>query len=92
MRRRKSAPRIQPNWRVEMRPGAQAQVDWLQRQVWVDALGGLMKLWAFLMVLSASRMWAVVWGRRKDMPSWIGCHNEAFLRHEGGPLSVRPFN
>jgi hypothetical protein len=28
-------------------------------------------------------MWAVVWSRRKDMASWIGCHNEAFLRLDG---------
>jgi transposase len=92
VRRRQSAPRIRPSRRVEMRPGTQAQVDWVQTQVWVDALGGLVKLWAFVMVLSASRMWAVVWSRRKDMASWIGCHNEAFLRLDGVPLSVRPDN
>lgn len=26
------------------------------------------------------------------MASWIGCHNEAFLRFDGVPLSVRPVN
>jgi len=92
VRRRQSAPRIRPSRRVEMRPGTQAQVDWVQTQVWVDALGGLVKLWAFVMVLSASRMWAVVWSRNKNMASWIGCHNEAFLRLDGVPLSVRPDN
>jgi len=92
VRRRQSAPRIRPHRRVEMRPGSQAQVDWLQTKVWVDSLGGQVKLWAFVMVLSASRMWAVVWSRHKDMASWIRCHNEAFSRLAGVPLTVRPDN
>lgn len=52
VRRRKSAPRICPSRRLERWPGAQAQVDWVQTQRWVDALGGLLKVWAFLMVPS----------------------------------------
>ena len=92
VRRRQEGPRIRPKRRVEMQPGAQAQVDWVQTPVWVEALGGVVKLWAFIMVLSASRMWAVVWSRRKDMASWIRCHNEAFSRLGGVPLSLRPDN
>ena len=92
VRRRQARPRIRPSRRVEVRPGTQAQVDWVQTRVWVEDLGGLVKLWAFVMVLSASRMWAVVWSRRKDMASWIRCHNEAFARLGGVPLSLRPDN
>jgi hypothetical protein len=47
VRRRQAPLRVRPSRRVEMRPGAQAQVDWVQQAVWVDALGGLVKLWAF---------------------------------------------
>ena len=92
VRRRQGQPRIRPTRRVEVAMGSQAQVDWVQARVWVDDLGGLVKLWAFVMVLSASRMWAVVWSRRKDMASWIRCHNEAFRRLGGVALSVRPDN
>jgi transposase len=92
VRRRQEPLRIRPSRRVEMRLGTQAQVDWVQVLVWVGSLGGEVRLWAFVMVLSASRMWAVVWSRRKDLASWIWCHNEALTRLGGVPLSVRPDN
>jgi len=92
VRRRQGRPRIRAKRRVEVRPGSQAQVDWLQAKVHVASLGGKVKLWAFVMVLSASRMWTVVWSRRKDLESWLRCHNEAFSRLDGVPLSVRPDN
>jgi transposase len=92
VRRRQVAPRMRPHRRVETQLGAQAQVDWVQARVWVESLGGLVALWAFVMVLSASRMWAVVWSRRKDLSSWIRCHNEALMRLGGVPLTVRPDN
>jgi transposase len=92
VRRRQGPPRIRPSRRVEMRAGAQAQVDWVQTRVWIEELGGVVKLWAFVMVLSACRMWSVVWSRRKDMASWIRCHNEAFSRLGGVPLWLRPDN
>lgn len=92
VRRRHGRPAKRPRRRVEVAMGSQAQVDWVQRKVWVESLGGLVTLWAFVMVLSASRMWAVVWSRRKDMVSWIRCHNEAFSRLGGVPLTVRPDN
>ena len=92
VRRRQGQPRVRPHRRVEVSMGSQAQVDWVQARVWVDSLGGLVALWAFVMVLSASRMWAVVWSRRKDLASWIRCHNEALTRLGGVPLTVRPDN
>ncbi len=92
VRRRSSKPRVRPTRRVEVSFGSQAQVDWVQVPVWVEDLGGLVRLWAFLMVLSASRMWAVVWSEHKDMAGWIRCHNGAFRRLGGVPLSLRPDN
>lgn len=92
VRRRQGRPVRRPHRRVEMSMGSQAQVDWVQKKVWVESLGGQVKLWAFVMVLSASRMWAVVWSRHKDMTSWVRCHNEAFSRLGGVPLTVRPDN
>jgi hypothetical protein len=35
------------------------------------------------MVLSFSRMLAVVWSRRADLLGWLHCHNEAYRRLEG---------
>jgi transposase len=92
VRRRQGQPRVRPTRRVEVAMGTQAQVDWVQSRAWVEDLGGPVRLWAFVMVLSASRMWAVVWSRRKDLASWIRCHNEALVRLGGVPLSVRPDN
>ena len=92
VRRRQGRLRIRARRRVEVQPGTQAQVDWLQAKVRVASLGGLVTLWAFVMVFSASRMWAVVWSRRKDLAAWLRCHNEAFLRLGGVPVSVRPDN
>lgn len=92
VRRRQGRPRIRARRRVEVRFGTQAQVDWLEVKVHVASLGGLVTLWAFVMVLSASRMWAVVWSRGKCLESWLRCHNEAFLRLGGVPVSVRPDN
>ncbi len=89
VRRRTPRPRMRPHRRVEVRPGSQVQVDWFEMPVHVDELGGVIKLHAFVMVLSFSRMWAVVWSRSQDMPSWIRCHNEAFGRLGGIPLSAR---
>jgi transposase len=57
VRRRTAQPEIQPFRRVETRSGAQAQVDWLQRRVYVRSLGGFTKLSAFVMTLSHSRTW-----------------------------------
>jgi transposase len=92
VRRRSRRPKKRPIRRIEVQPGMQAQVDWVQVPVWVEEHGGMVKLWAFVMVLSASRKWAVIWSRRKDMAAWIRCHNEAFSRLGGIPVSVRPDN
>ena len=47
------------------------------------------RLLAFVMTLSHSRMWAVVWSVRQDMLPWLDCHNRAFAWLGGMPSSVR---
>lgn len=68
--------------RVETPPGAQTQTDWAEYPR-VDVGRGPEPLSALVMVLSHSRKPAVVWSRRKDLLSWLGCHNEAFRRLAG---------
>jgi transposase len=81
-------PRIRANRRVELPPGVQAQVDW-KECVPVLINGAVEVLHALVMVLSFSRMPAVVWSRKKDQLSWLHCHNEAFRRLDGIPAVVR---
>lgn len=89
VRKRMAAPKLSPVRRVETRPGAQAQVDWVSRPVVVEELGGSVTLHAFVMTLSHSRMWSVVWSVRQDLLSWIECHNRAFAFLGGVTASVR---
>jgi transposase len=89
VKRRRKTPLPAPFRRVETRPGAQAQVDWLQKQVYVHSLGGLTKLSAFVMTLSHSRMWVVIWSRSEDMLAWLDGHNRAFQFLGGVPFFVR---
>jgi transposase len=91
VRRRTAPPPIRPVRRVETRPGLQAQVDWVQsRPLIIEEIGDRpVRLQAFVMILSHSRMWAVVWSVRQDMLSWLDCHNRAFLWLSGVPSSVR---
>ena len=79
MRAHYPKPRICTYRRVETAPGAQTQTDWAEYPR-VDVGEGPEPLHAFLMVLSQSRMPAVVWSRREDELSWLHCHNEAYRR------------
>lgn len=89
LRRHGPRPKVRPKRRVETAPGAQAQVDWLTQRVWLHECGGAVAVDAFVMVLSYSRMWAVIWSLSKEMLSWIECHNAAFQFLHGVPKSVR---
>jgi len=89
VKRRLKTPLPAPFRRVETRPGAQAQVDWLQKPVYVHSLGGFAKLSAFVMTLSHSRMWVVIWSRSEDMLAWLDGHNRAFQFLGGVPSFVR---
>jgi transposase len=75
-------PRIRTYRRVETPPGAQVQTDWGEFPQ-VRIAGETVHLSAFEMVLSHSRMPAVVWSPRKDQANWQRCHNEAFTRLGG---------
>ncbi len=68
--------------RFETPPGAQSQTDWGEFPA-VDVGRGPEPLHAFVMVLSHSRMPAVVWSRREDLLSWLTCHNGAYRRLAG---------
>lgn len=81
--------RQRPVRRVETAPGAQAQVDWVTREVTVASLGGRLALHAFVMTLSHSRLWTVIWSRSMDLLSWLWCHNASFERLGGVPLMAR---
>ena len=89
VRRRMEEPQVRPSRRVETRPGGQAQVDWFEVLVYVEDLGGMVGAHAFVMTLSHSRMWAVVWCLKEDMLSWIDAHNRAFEFLEGVTATVR---
>ena len=87
--RRREKPAFQPCRRVETKPGAQAQVDWVKRPVYIDELKGSVIVSSFIMTLSFSRMWAAVWSLKENQLSWLECHNEAFRALGGVPESVR---
>jgi transposase len=89
IKRRRKTPLPAPFRRVETKPGAQAQVDWLQKRVYVHSLGGFVKLSAFVMTLSHSRMWVVIWSRSENMLAWLNGHNRAFEFLGGVPTFVK---
>jgi transposase len=88
VRRRYGRPPVRTYRRVETVPGAQSQTDWGEYPR-VDLGEGAEPLSAFVMALSHSRMPAIVWSRRKDLPSWLSCHNESFRRLGGIPAVNR---
>jgi hypothetical protein len=76
---------------VETPPGAQGQVDWGEfRGVIIG--GEPIDLHAFHLVLSHSRMEAIVWSERADQLAWLHVHNEALRRLEGVPAVLRVDN
>lgn len=89
VKRRRKTPFSAPFRRVETKPGAQGQADWLQKKIYIHELGGETKISAFIMTLSHSRMWSVVWSRGENMLSWLTCHNRAFEFLGGIPSTVR---
>lgn len=88
-RREFPAPKLRPFRRIETPPGAQAQVDWFGPRM-VD-LGGEARepLFGFLMVLSHSRMAALLWSRSTDQLAWHHGHLESFRRLGGVPAVAR---
>ena len=78
---------LRPRRRVETPPGIQAQADWGLFDITVA--GRPVALFAFVLTLSHSRAFAVVWSERADMLSWVDCHNQAFWFLGGVPYVVR---
>jgi len=91
LRARYPKPKLRVRRRVETPPGAQAQADWgtFPRLI----VGGLeTTLHAFHLVLSHSRMEAVVWSERLDELAWLSVHNAALRRLGGVPAVIRVDN
>jgi transposase len=89
VKRQRPLAAIRPVRRVETAPGAQAQVDWVSREVVVEALGGTVLLHALVLTLSHSRMYAAIWSAHQDLCSWIACHNQALAFLGGVPATMR---
>lgn len=84
VRRRYGRPKMRTYRRVETPPGAQCQTDWAEYPR-LDVGRGPEHLHALVMVLSHSRMVAVVWSRTEDQLGWLSSHNEALRRLGGVP-------
>lgn len=80
--------KLRPYRRVELPPGAQAQVDWFEAKVQL-AHQGPTKLYGFIMTLSHSRKSVVVWRPGMSQLHWHTAHNEAFRRLKGVPAVIR---
>jgi transposase len=87
-------PKLRVRRRVETPPGAQAQADWAEfRGMRVGGLIGT--LFAFYLVLSHSRMEAIVWSEATDELAWLAVEPPHVLRRAplvggsgSGPFSV----
>jgi len=85
------APTQRPFRRIETPPGAQTQSDWMEVSINIGddlsdsnvAENGTTKLYGFVMMLSHSRMTAVIWSRSMKQLAWHRVHNEAFLQLGG---------
>ena len=87
--RRRPRPRIRPVRRVEVDPGGQAQVDWVEPVVDVQEMGDRMRLTTCNLTLSFSRICSVQWRLDQGQLSWQEAHNRSFMAVEGVLLSVR---
>ena len=91
VRRAFPAPARRAWRRVETPPGAQGQVDWAYfPNVWIG--GEQRDLLAFVLTLSYSRAWTMVWSERKHQLAWLSAHNAAFERIGGVPATIRVDN
>jgi len=76
-------PKLRTYRRVETVPGAQSQTDWGEFPRVDVGEAEDVSLSAFVMVLSHSRKFAIVWSLSHDLVSWLHCHNEAYRRLGG---------
>lgn len=74
--------------RFETPPGEQAQVDWAEAGYYLDAEGVRRKVYAFVMVLSYSRMLFLEFVTDISTESLIECHQKAFAYFNGYPRRI----
>ncbi len=91
VRARFPRPKVRTRRRIETPPGAQAQADWAEFPR-MRIGGAVIPLHAFHLVLSHSRMEAVVWSERADQLAWLHVHNEALRRLDGAAAVIRVDN
>jgi transposase len=84
-------PALRVRRRVETPPGAQAQADWAEFSG-IEIGETLVDLSAFHLVLSHSRMEAIVWSQRQDELAWLAVHNAALQKLGGVPGVIRVDN
>lgn len=74
-------------------PGDEAQIDYGFLGSWLDPVTErVRRLWAFVMVLAASRHMFVRPVLRMDAQVWVACHVAAFEFFEGVPARLVPDN
>jgi transposase len=71
--------------RYETAPGEQAQVDWMYAGRFANATGKMLSIYAFVMVLSFSRMVFARFTTSMQLPVLIDCHRKAFEFFGGWP-------
>lgn len=74
--------------RYETPPGAQAQADWSYCGRFPDQLGKLISVYAFVMVLSFSRLLYIEFTSSMKLPVLLQCHKSAFAYYGGWPRSI----
>jgi len=74
-------------------PGQEAQVDYGMLGSWLDPVRGVRRrVWAFVMVLAASRHMFVQPVLSMDQQAWNGAHVAAFEFFDGVPARIVPDN
>jgi transposase len=74
--------------RFETPPGKQAQADWAYCGRFADAVGRMIPIYVFVMVLSFSRMLFVRFTTSMKLAELIRCHLEAFAYFGGWPEQI----
>lgn len=74
--------------RFETPPGEQAQVDWAEVGSFIDEAGKRRKVYAFVMILSYSRMLYIEFTLSMKLETLIRCHQNAFAYFGGWTHSI----
>lgn len=74
--------------RFETPPGRQAQADWAYCGRFTDAVGRVIPIYAFVIVLSFSRYMYVEFTTSMKLETLISCHLEAFNYFGGWPETI----